>query len=125
MARYVVRVERGGPWDWALDMREQAGWADHARFMDGLVDEGFVLLAGPLEGDRETLWIVEAESEDAVRERLARDPWAANGMLRPVRIERWTVVLDGRDSGQVEGRQKARGPASAGQLLESERHPQK
>ena len=98
MARYVVRVERGGPWDWSLDMRKQAGWDGHAAFMDGLVDEGFVVLAGPLEGDREVLWLVEAESEDAVRERLAEDPWAANGMLRPVRIERWTIVLDGHGS---------------------------
>jgi uncharacterized protein YciI len=96
VAFYVIRVERGGPWDWSRDMREQAGWDGHAHFMDGLVEEGFILLAGPLEGDRETLWIVEAESEAAIRERMAEDPWAVNGMLRPVRIERWTVVLDGR-----------------------------
>ena len=64
--------------------------------MDGLVDAGFILLGGPLEGDRETLHIVEAESEDAIRERLAEDPWALNGMLRPASIERWTIVLDGR-----------------------------
>jgi len=25
---------------------------------------------------------------------MAEDPWAANGMLRPELIERWTVVLD-------------------------------
>jgi uncharacterized protein YciI len=93
---YVVRLERGGPWDWSRDMREQAGWDEHARFMDALVDSGFILLGGPLEGDRETLHIVEAESEDTILERLAQDPWAANGMLRPARIERWTVVLDGR-----------------------------
>ncbi|HKF78607.1 MAG TPA: YciI family protein [Candidatus Dormibacteraeota bacterium] len=96
MALYVVRLRRGGPWDWSLDMREQVGWGEHARFMDGLVDAGFVLLAGPLEGDREVLLIVEAGSEDAVRERLAEDPWAQNGMLRPASIERWTVLLDGR-----------------------------
>jgi uncharacterized protein YciI len=95
---YVIRVERGGPWDWSRDMREQAGWDDHAGFMDGLVEEGFILLAGPLEGDRETLWIVEAESKEQIRERMAQDPWAANGMLRPVRIESWTVVLDGRQA---------------------------
>jgi uncharacterized protein YciI len=76
-------------------MRKQAGWDEHAAYMDGLVDAGFVLLAGPLEGEREVLWIVEAESQGAIRERLAEDPWAATGMLRPVRIERWTVVLDG------------------------------
>src|SRR2546423_14616104 len=96
MAHYVVRIRRGGPWDWSGDMREQAGWDEHARFMDGLVDKGFILLGGPLEGDRDTLHIVEAGSEDAIRERLAEDPWAANGMLTPASIERWTVLLEGR-----------------------------
>jgi uncharacterized protein len=95
VARYVVRVERGGPWDWARDMREQDGWDDHARFMDKLFDQGFVILVGPLEGGRETLWLVEADSEDVIRIRMAEDPWASNGMLRPVRIERWDIVLDG------------------------------
>ncbi len=98
MAFYVVRLARGGPWDWRRDMREQASWDEHARFMDGLVDAGLIPLGGPFEGDLETLHIVEAESEDAIRERLADDPWAANGMLTPVRIERWTVLLDGRRS---------------------------
>jgi len=79
-------------------MRKQAGWDEHAAFMDHLVDDGFILLAGPLEGDRDVLWVVEAESESAIRERMAEDPWAANGMLRPIRIERWTVVLDGLKS---------------------------
>jgi uncharacterized protein YciI len=95
MALYVVRLERGGPWDFSRDMREQAGWEEHARFMDGLVADGFILLGGPLEGGRDTLHIVESESEAAIRERLAEDPWAPNGMLRPASIERWTVVLDG------------------------------
>ena len=96
MAYYVVRLTRGGPWEWSRDLREQAGWDEHARFMDGLVESGFILLGGPLAGDRETLHIVEAESEDAIRVRLAEDPWARNGMLTPARIERWTVLLDGR-----------------------------
>ena len=77
-------------------MREQVGWEDHARFMDGLVDAGFLLLGGPLEGDRDTLHVVVADSEEAVRERLATDPWAPNGMLTPASIERWTILLDGR-----------------------------
>lgn len=75
-------------------MREQAGWHEHARYMDELFESGFVLFAGPLEGEREVLWIVEADSESAIRERMAEDPWQVNGMLRPERIERWTVVLD-------------------------------
>lgn len=98
MAYYVVRLRRGGPWDWSRDMRQQVGWDDHARFMDGLVDTGFIILGGPLEGGRDTLHIVQAESEDAIRARLAEDPWARNGMLSPASIERWTVLLDGRDA---------------------------
>ena len=95
MGLYVLRLRRGGPWDWSLDMREQVGWDEHARFMDGLVDDGFLLLGGPLEGERDTLHMVEAQSADAIRERMAADPWAVNGMLTPVSIEGWTVLLDG------------------------------
>src|SRR5258707_14560463 len=32
-----------------------------------------------------------SDIEDAVRQRLAADPWATNGMLTPVSIERWTI----------------------------------
>jgi uncharacterized protein YciI len=81
-------------------MREQAGWDDHARFMDGLADEGFIVLGGPLADGRDTLHIVEAESEEAIRARLAEDPWAPNGMLTPVSIEGWTILLDGRRAGR-------------------------
>ena len=95
MEHFVLRLERGGPWEWSRDMREQDGWDDHARFMDGLVDEGFIILGGPLEGDRETMHVIRAESEEAVRERFATDPWWVNGMLRPKSIERWTILLDG------------------------------
>jgi uncharacterized protein YciI len=94
---FVLRLERGGPWDWSRDMREQDSWDDHARFMDDLVDKGSIILGGPLESDRETMHVIEAESEQAVRDLFATDPWWMNGMLRPVRIERWTIVLDGRE----------------------------
>jgi uncharacterized protein YciI len=77
-------------------MREQAGWDEHARFMDGLADEGFIVLGGPLADGRDTLHVVEAESEEAIRARLAEDPWAPSGMLTPVSIEGWTILLDGR-----------------------------
>ena len=96
MDYYVLRLERGGPWDWSRDMREQNGWDDHARFMDDLVDQGSIILGGPLEGDRETMHIVDAPSEKSIRERFATDPWWVNGMLRPVRIERWEILLDAR-----------------------------
>lgn len=78
-------------------MREQEGWDDHARYMDALVDNGFILLGGPLEGHREVLLIVDTPSEDAVRARLAGDNWTANDMLKTVAVERWTILLDGHN----------------------------
>ena len=90
---YVVRVERGGPWDWSRDLREQDGWDEHARFMNGLVDDGFIILGGPLEGDREALHVVDAPSEEEIRRRFAEDNWAENGMLAVKSIERWTILL--------------------------------
>ncbi len=89
-----MRVERGGPWDFSKDMREQDGWDEHAAYMDRIFDEGFVLLVGPLEGGHDVLWVVEAQSEDEIRKRMAEDPWSPNGMLTPVRIERWDIVMD-------------------------------
>jgi uncharacterized protein YciI len=98
VGRYVVRLRRGGPWDWSRGMREQDGWDEHALFMDSLVEDGWILLGGPLQGDRDTLHIFEAESEEAIRTRLAEDPWAENGMLTPVSIERWTILLNGLEA---------------------------
>jgi hypothetical protein len=63
--------------------------------MEGLVEAGFVLLGGPLEGDREVLLIVSAPGEDAIRQRLAADPWLQDGTLSIVSIERWAILLDG------------------------------
>jgi uncharacterized protein YciI len=96
MDLYTVRERRGGPWDWSRDLREQEGFGEHARFMDGLVESGFVVLGGPLAGDREVLLVVDAPGEDAIRERLAEDPWIRSGMLTVTTIERWTILLDAR-----------------------------
>jgi|SRR5581483_8830305 len=93
---FAVALERGGPWDWSRDLREQDGWEEHARFMDALVDDGFIVLGGPLAGEREILHVIWASSERAVRDRLAADNWAQNGMLRINSIEPWTILLDGR-----------------------------
>ena len=93
---FAVRLERGGPWDWSRDLRQQDGFGEHARFMDAMVDEGFIVLGGPLEGGRDVLLAIEAASEDELRARLAQDNWHQNGMLTIASIEAWTVLLDGR-----------------------------
>ena len=96
MNLHVVTERRGGPWDWDRGLREQAGFDEHARFMDGLVESGFVVLGGPLEGEREVLLVIDAPGEDVIRTRLAEDPWLRNRMLTVTSIERWTILLDGR-----------------------------
>ena len=95
MADYYL-VERGkGPrWDHSRARREQAGWDEHAAFMEGLVDEGFVVLGGPIgKGDGEnTLLVIEADDEATVRERLAEDPWPLD-LLTIESIRPWSVWL--------------------------------
>jgi uncharacterized protein YciI len=63
--------------------------------MDGLVDEGFLVLGGPLADEQRVVLAIEAQSEDAVRATLARDPWSETH-LRIDTIEPWTIRLDGR-----------------------------
>ena len=93
---FTVRLQRGGPWDWSRALREQDGWEKHARVMDSLVDEGFIVLGGPLDGGREILDAISASSVETVRRRLAEDNWAQSGMLTVTSVEAWTVLLDGR-----------------------------
>lgn len=76
-------------------MEEQSGWPAHASFMDGLVEDGIVVLGGPLADEHRVVLVVEAESEDAVRTTLARDPWSGTH-LQIDSIDRWTIRLDGR-----------------------------
>jgi uncharacterized protein YciI len=96
MAVFLVTEGNGPAWDDARPRREQAGWDAHGAFMDTLVDDGFVVLGGPVgDGDR-ALLLVEAADADDVRARLAADPWLRDGVLRIDRIEQWTIWLDGR-----------------------------
>jgi uncharacterized protein len=91
-------VERGkGPgWDHSCGRRQQEGWDEHASFMDGLAEEGFVVLGGPIgEGDGEnTLLVIDADDEAAVRARLAEDPWPEE-LLTIESIRPWSVWLGG------------------------------
>jgi len=91
---YAVRRVRGPAWNAGVPMREQALWAEHAAFMNALAAEGFVVLGGPLGDGAEILLIVDASSEDAVRTRLAGDPWTSASLLEIVRVEPWTILLD-------------------------------
>jgi uncharacterized protein YciI len=91
---FLVRLARGPAWDHARRRRDQEGWDEHAAFMDALTAEGIVILGGPVgEGEGEdVLLVVDVESEEAIRSRLADDPWA-NDMLTIETVEPWSVWL--------------------------------
>ena len=96
MTYFAVTRERGGSWDPALPMRDQERWDEHAAFMDALVEDGFVVLGGPLgAGERRFLLVVEAETPADVESRLAADPWTALDLLRIARLELWEILLSG------------------------------
>jgi uncharacterized protein YciI len=93
---FCVVCRRTGPrWSPSLPLEGQEGWTEHAAFMDGLVDDGFVVIGGPLADEETVVLAVEAASEDEVRATLARDPWHESHLVVE-RIEGWTVRLDGR-----------------------------
>ena len=96
METFLVVLRRSGPeWDPSRPLEEQSGFPAHATFVDGLVDEGFIALGGPLADEHRVVYAAEAESEEAVRATLARDPWNETH-LQVDTIDPWTIRLDGR-----------------------------
>jgi uncharacterized protein YciI len=102
MVTFAVRLVHGPGWDASRPIRRQDAWDDHAAFMDALVEDGFIILGGPVGDGEQTLHLVEAEDEQEIRARLAQDPWASDGLLQVGTIERWELWLDSRkaDSGR-------------------------
>ena len=97
MVFYVVLRRSGPEWDPSRALEEQSGWPAHAAFMDGLVDAGVVVLGGPLADGHRVVLAVEAESEDAVRATLGRDPWSGTHLVVDT-VDAWEIRLDGRRS---------------------------
>jgi uncharacterized protein YciI len=93
MSYFVVKREPGPAWDAASSMREQEHWPEHAAFMDSLVDDGFVVLGGPVGNGLKFLLIVDSVSEEEIRARFAEDPWVPLGLLRISSVEPWEVLL--------------------------------
>jgi uncharacterized protein YciI len=96
MAYFALTLNHGPGWDTSRPIREQRAWEQHAAFMDGLVDDGFIILGGPLGRGERTLHVVEAADPAEIETRMAQDPWAEMGLLRVGSIEPWSLWLDGR-----------------------------
>jgi hypothetical protein len=91
---FLVELVAGPAWDPNRSRREQAGWTEHAAFMDRLVEDGFVVLGGPVgEGDGDhAILVVEADDVASVHLRLAPDPWDGTVLISRS-IKPWQLWL--------------------------------
>jgi len=93
---YVVRREAGPVWA-AGGIFEQPGVNEHAAFLNGLADDGFLLFAGPLAGSESgrvrALLIVDAENEAEIQQRLADDPWVRTEQIVTTSVEPWKILV--------------------------------
>ncbi|MGP0074009.1 MAG: hypothetical protein ACLPWF_19015 [Bryobacteraceae bacterium] len=93
MELFAVIRTRGDAWNASLRLEEQTEWDVHARFMNALQTEGFIVLGGPLEGTPDVLLIFRASEPEEIRKRLQDDPWTTRNLLRISRISPWTLRL--------------------------------
>jgi uncharacterized protein YciI len=109
--RFVVIREQGPGWDRSRAMREQDYWPDHVDFINRIVDEGRMLLGGPLSevdqngnsvdptepfgADRtyRALIVVEVDNERELTELLDDDPWSTHRVLDTQTIYRWELLV--------------------------------
>ena len=94
---FLVILRRSGPdYDLSRPLEEQSGWREHAAFMDRLVDDGFIVLGGPLSDEVRTAHAVQAASEEEVRATFAGDPWSGSHLVIDT-IDPWTIRLARRE----------------------------
>jgi hypothetical protein len=92
---YTVINEQGPRWVAGRPMREQEGWAEHARFMNALVDDHVVVLGGPLGPGphHRAMLVLRSADERTLAARLAEDPWMRSGVLTSGPLLRWELLL--------------------------------
>jgi hypothetical protein len=91
----AVTLGHAAAWNHSQPLEGQQLWQEHADFMDALVDEGLIVLGGPLGDGSHVLLIFDAAPDD-IRACLATDPWHERDMLFIEKIEPWEIRLDSR-----------------------------
>ena len=109
--RFVVIREQGPEWDRSRAMREQDYWPEHVVFVNRIVDEGRMLLGGPLgevdprgvcidptepvgpDRTYRTMIVLEADSESELTELVDADPWSEHRVLETRAIYRWEMLV--------------------------------
>jgi uncharacterized protein YciI len=94
---YLAAYAPGPDWEHGKSRRNQAGWEAHAEFMDALVEDGVVVLGGPLDAQRAAV-VAHQQDEARLRARLAQDPWH-DRILTIEQIARWSLWLPPRPPG--------------------------
>ena len=97
MKNTFVAISSAGPnRDSSKGTREQPFWDEHAEFIDKLVDEGFIVMGGPLVDEGGALLVVNAADENEVREKIKNDPWYEQSILKLESIRHWQIFIDMR-----------------------------
>jgi hypothetical protein len=99
MPVFAVTTAKDANWDRARGIRQQPYFAEHAAFADELVDQGVIILGGPVASDDDediALLAVEAPDEDSLRAIFGADPWTLHQVFRLKSVRAWTIWLDGR-----------------------------
>ncbi len=95
MPMFHVTLRRAGPeYDRSKPVDAQSRFAEHAVYMDSLVEDGVIVLGGLLPNFR-TAHAMNAESEEEVRAIWARDPWHESHLILES-VEPWDIRLDSR-----------------------------
>ena len=84
---FAVIVRRGAAFDQSRESREQEGFEPHSAHWRQLETAGFVAMAGLMLESKEVLFIIRAESEEDVREKIGGDVWQKTGHAEIARLE--------------------------------------
>ena len=86
MARFLVLTT------FSSAEKRMAHRAEHRVYLNQLVDQGSLLMAGPFADERGGLIVFEAEDETAVRAMMDDDPFTINGVFATTEIRPWVLV---------------------------------
>jgi uncharacterized protein YciI len=100
MPVFAVTTAKGANWDHACGIRQQPFFGQHAAFADELVEQGVIIIGGPVaseDDDDIALLAVKAPDERSLRSIFDADPWTVHRVFRIKTVREWTLWLDGRN----------------------------
>ncbi len=86
MARFLVQTT------FTSAEKRMAHRAEHRVYLNQLVAEGKLLMAGPFADESGGIIIFEAVDEDEVKGMMDNDPFTINGVFATTDIKPWTLV---------------------------------